>query len=173
MKLLHSIHQYDILTFQWCMQCRFQALATQLSYGLSRTGDGHLYILLAFILPFLAPASGMNFVKIALVAFAIERPLYFILKNTLKRNRPAAALQGFSSFVTPSDKFSFPSGHTAAAFVMAGLGSHFYPGLSPLLYSWATLVGLSRIFLGVHFPTDVLVGSLLGSSVVYLCLSII
>ncbi len=172
MKLLNSIHQYDILTFQWCMDCRFQSIATQLSYGFSKTGDGQLYIVPALLLPFVDTQSGWLFTQLGLIAFAIERCIYLILKNTLKRNRPEAALQDFHSFIRPSDQFSFPSGHTAAAFVMAGLAGHLYPTLTPVLYVWASLVGISRIFLGVHFPTDVLVGACLGSSVVYYVLRI-
>ncbi len=167
MKLLNSIHQYDILTFQWCMRCRFQSIATQLSYGFSKTGDGQLYIVLALLLPLVDSQNGWFFTQLGLIAFAIERSTYLVLKNTLKRNRPEAALQNFHSFVRPSDQFSFPSGHTAAAFVMAGLASHFYPSLAPILYLWASLVGISRVFLGVHFPTDVLVGAGLGYSVIY------
>ncbi|MEQ1531779.1 MAG: phosphatase PAP2 family protein, partial [Methylococcales bacterium] len=97
-----------------------------------------------------------------LLGFVIERPVYFILKNSLKRNRPQAALENFRSIITPSDQFSFPSGHTSAAFMMATLISYFIPALMIPLFSWAALVGFSRVILGVHFPTDTLVGVALG-----------
>jgi undecaprenyl-diphosphatase len=75
------------------------------------------------------------------------------------------ALQNFHSIITPSDQFSFPSGHTSAAFMVATLLAYFFPALSVFLYGWATLVGCSRVMLGVHFPTDILVGAILGISV--------
>jgi undecaprenyl-diphosphatase len=63
------------------------------------------------------------------------------------------------------DKFSFPSGHTMTAFaVWASLASAI-PTLSLPYLLLAILIGLSRIFLGLHYPTDVLVGALLGSAI--------
>jgi undecaprenyl-diphosphatase len=105
-----------------------------------------------------------------LLAFLIERPIYFVLKNSLKRNRPEASIKNFHSVITPSDQFSFPSGHTSAAFMMATLLGFYFPSLSILLYGWAALVGCSRVVLGVHFPTDILVGALLGISVAFFSL---
>ncbi len=58
---------------------------------------------------------------------------------------------------------SFPSGHTQAAFGVATYESLLYPALAPILLLAALLVGVSRIYLGVHFPLDVLVGGLLGA----------
>jgi undecaprenyl-diphosphatase len=96
------------------------------------------------------------------LAFAIERPLYWILKNVFKRNRPPDIIPCFQSIVKASDKFSFPSGHTAAAFLLATLCYVFFGAIALPLFIWAAMVGLSRIWLGVHFPTDILAGSCLG-----------
>ncbi|WP_239649565.1 phosphatase PAP2 family protein [Methylocucumis oryzae] len=92
----------------------------------------------------------------------MERPLYFILKNGFRRNRPEAALKDFRSVITPADQFSFPSGHTSAAFMMATLVGYFIPSLMIPLYCWAALIAFSRVVLGVHFPTDTLMGVVLG-----------
>ncbi|MEI8634086.1 phosphatase PAP2 family protein [Vibrio sp. PP-XX7] len=75
-----------------------------------------------------------------------------------------------TAFITPSDRFSLPSGHTTAGFLMAGLIAYFYPQFSEIAFLWASCIGAARILLGVHFFTDVLVGSLLGIGCIQLIL---
>jgi undecaprenyl-diphosphatase len=64
--------------------------------------------------------------------------------------------------VHPADEFSFPSGHTAAAFVMVSILGSFYPVLLLPLVILASFIGISRVYLGVHYPSDVLAGAILG-----------
>lgn len=163
MKLLHSIHKYDVFMFSWLVNTRMHSILTKLSRYLSKTGDGQLYVIAIGVLYWLDKIDSLC-LQTFLLAFLIERPVYFVLKNSLKRNRPEAALKNFHSIITPSDQFSFPSGHTSAAFMMATLLSYYFPPFIVPLYCWATLVGCSRVLLGVHFPTDILVGVLLGIS---------
>jgi len=164
MKLIYSMHKYDVFMFTCLINAgMYRHLALCARY-ISRTGDGHLYLLLGLFI-YLSEGWHSLFLRILLVAFLIERPLYFILKNSCKRNRPQAALKGFNSLITPSDQFSFPSGHTSAAFMVATISGYFMPVFLLPLLLWAALVGFSRVLLGVHFPTDTLVGMLLGVSV--------
>lgn len=162
MKFIYTIQQYDVSMFTWFLKRKHYVGFIRLSRLISRTGDGPLYVLLAGMIYWFDAEYRKLFLQAGLWAFAVERSCYFIIKNGLRRHRPAAALQNFKSHIIPADQFSFPSGHTSAAFLVAALVSYFYPLLAPLAFSWAVLVGLSRIFLGVHFPTDVLMGMALG-----------
>lgn len=129
---------------------------------LSRSADGYLYPLLLLLAYYCSPAQGERLLWLTATTFALERPLYWLLKNSWRRYRPAERLVGVAAVVQPADRFSLPSGHTAGAFVMATLLAQCWPLLAVPLYLWAALVGWSRVALRVHFPADVLVGALIG-----------
>ncbi|MBY5922572.1 phosphatase PAP2 family protein [Ferrimonas balearica] len=129
---------------------------------LSLSGDGAGYLLMALLIAELGGSRGHLFLLAGLAAYALELPLYWLLKNTLKRARPCHNLGGVVAAVDPHDKFSLPSGHSAAAFLFATLLAWYWPPLAPLAYGWATLVGLSRVLLGVHYPGDIVAGASLG-----------
>lgn len=102
------------------------------------------------------------------MAFAIQIPLQKIIKHSFKRQRPHLAGRGIKNFVAPPDKYSFPSGHTAGAVIIATLLAYMMGiemiglfGLS-ILTIWALGVGLSRIYNGVHYTSDVLAGAAFG-----------
>ena len=160
MKLLNAIHKYDVFMFSWLINASIHGSLAKLCRYISKTGDGELYVIIMAVL-YWQEGSQCQALQAIMLAFCLERPLYFILKNGFKRNRPEAAY----SIITPSDKFSFPSGHTSAAFMMATLLGHYFPPLLVPLAGWAGLVGFSRVVLGVHFPTDTLVGCVMGASI--------
>jgi undecaprenyl-diphosphatase len=130
--------------------------------AISRSGDGYLYPVMALVFWLVDRRLGAMLFLSALVAFGIELPLYKLIKHIVRRSRPCDALGFIEGRIPIVDRFSFPSGHTAAAFVMAIVVNAFHPSLSPIMYSWAGLVGFSRIYLGVHYPTDVLAGMVVG-----------
>lgn len=171
MKWLQPIQEFDLSLFQWCMARRRRELLTALGRAISKTADGWLYLAFAFVYGLLEWPANSAFLILFFTAFLVERAIYFVLKNSCRRHRPADAIQNFQSFIVPSDKFSFPSGHTSAAFLFATLISSQFPVLLPFLLMWGVLVGLSRVFLGVHFPTDTVIGALLGTCVALATLS--
>ena len=130
--------------------------------SISHTGDGYLYVLMALIAIIHFDDTSISFLKVALVGFLFEIPSFMVLKNLLKRSRPYMVTKQCKPAVSPSDEFSMPSGHTAAAFLVAVVIAHFYSDYAIYAYLWATLIGFSRVFLGVHYPTDTIVGAALG-----------
>lgn len=89
-----------------------------------------------------------------------------ILKNVVARTRPYEVIEGLTSLVGVQKDYSFPSGHTGSAFaaaVVMFLGLPKKCGIPILVF--ACLMGLSRLYVGVHYPSDVLGGALIGTGI--------
>ena len=84
-----------------------------------------------------------------------------MVKRTIGRPRPSLGVGDFTSIVEP-DRFSFPSGHAAAAMAVAIGYALAFPPLALPLVAIATVVGISRVCLGVHYPGDVVMGQSLA-----------
>ena len=97
-----------------------------------------------------------------LVAIVFSQFFVQIFKRTLGRQRPYKVLDDINTFGIDMKDYSFPSGHTTASFCMATIISINYPQLLTFAILFAFLIGISRIYLGVHFPSDVLAGAMLG-----------
>jgi len=164
-RVLQNIHRLDVLAFGWCHRRRAEALLFSAARWISKSADGWLYLLLPLLFLSSGSAQAPVLLQRLALAFACERAMYFVLKNTCRRKRPPEVLPGFRSLVTAGDRFSFPSGHTSAAFLFAALCTQcFGPWAALFLYPWACCVAASRVLLGVHFPSDTVAGALLGSA---------
>ena len=93
-----------------------------------------------------------------------------ILKNIIQRPRPFLESSVINMIIEKPVSYSFPSGHTTAAFAAAGILSKYFKKYSVLFFTIAILIGFSRLYLYVHYPTDVIAGAILGlvcSRIVY------
>jgi undecaprenyl-diphosphatase len=132
---------------------------------ISRSGDGYLQLLFPLLVWTAGSTLLPDYCMLLGVAMMTERVVYFVLKNGLKRRRPQDFVPGFRSIIQASDQFSFPSGHTSAAFCLATTTGIIFGGPFVVLYLWASLVAASRVVLGVHFPGDTVAGALTGSGI--------
>lgn len=128
----------------------------------SKSGDGPVYLLLPVMLFIFARETWVPFTIAALTAFTFEVAVQKIVKHAIKRQRPFATVPGVKFLLSPPDQFSFPSGHTAGAFIVAALLVYFTQVPAVAVYSWALLVGFSRVYNGVHYPSDIITGAALG-----------
>jgi len=103
--------------------------------------------------------------KEAFVTLTGSQGIVQLFKNLIGRKRPYMVLPDVNTFwIKLLKDCSFPSGHTTAGFSLAVIFSIHFPGYSTVSYILATMVGLSRIYTGMHYPSDVLSGAFLGTA---------
>ena len=154
----------DTRVLLWSVRHRERRALPRAARWASRTGDGYVQVAVPCAL-WLGGGDARALALQLAWLFGLERTVYWIAKNGLRRRRPPECVPSFTSMIVASDRFSFPSGHTSAAFLFAALVHAQVPGLGVAVFGWACAVGASRVALGVHFPSDVLAGAGLGLSI--------
>lgn len=102
------------------------------------------------------------------IVLIFSQAIVHSLKRLLSRERPYKILEQLNTFGINLKDYSFPSGHTAASFSIATTIAVNLPHLSILVFILAIIVGISRIYLGVHYPTDVVAGMFIGLVIAFL-----
>lgn len=133
--------------------------------SISRLGDGIFWYALMLLLPIVNGSAAWPTVVRMLAAGLIGLTLYKWLKQKTSRPRPCEVYAAISAGTPPLDRFSFPSGHTLHAASLSIVCANGFPELASLVYPFALAVALSRPILGLHYPSDVLAGALLGVGV--------
>lgn len=133
----------------------------------TRLGDGWIWYSVGIAL--LLFGGEMRFIAFGagVMAEAATIFLFRFLKKASKRKRPCQLEAHCWANVLPPDQFSFPSGHAMSAFAIAVPLCIFYPQLAAALFALAISIAISRVILGMHFVSDVVVGSLLGAGLGY------
>src|SRR5580658_1707261 len=157
--------RFDVAEYRLCRHLNRGAGSRSLRFVFrlaSRLGDGLIWYVLVGVLPLLygraamRPAIGMAITGITGLL------IYKWLKHALVRERPFIRHPGITLAMPPLDRYSFPSGHTLHAVAFTWQAVAFFPELGFVLVPLAALIAASRVVLGLHYPSDVLVGGALG-----------
>ncbi|MGB5630648.1 MAG: phosphatase PAP2 family protein [Woeseiaceae bacterium] len=169
------LNYFDALEMDLCL--RINALSKHLPIrqffrSISRLGDYPAYLIVGVACAAMLEDRGPAFIAQSLATAAAGVLLYRLLKTTLVRERPYIAHHDIYCAAKPLDRYSFPSGHTMHAVSFAILFTTAVPIMAWIMLPFAALVAASRVILGLHYPTDVLVGGLLGAALATVSLSI-
>ena len=150
----------------WCLRANalcarrlpFRYFAT-----VSRLGDGMFWYALMGLLVALEGVDGLRASVHLAATGCVALLLYRRLKRWTRRPRPFASDLRIRAWVAPLDEFSFPSGHTLHAVAFSVVAVAHYPVLAWLLVPFTAMVALSRVVLGLHWPSDVLAATVIGT----------
>jgi undecaprenyl-diphosphatase len=144
----------------------------ELFRAVSRLGNGVFWYVLMALLPVAYGASAWATVGRMAFAGLLGLTIYKWLKQRTSRPRPCQVYAAISAAAPTLDRFSFPSGHTLHAVSLSLVAVAGFPGLAGALFPFALLVALSRPILGLHYPSDVLAGAVLGGLVAQIALGL-
>lgn len=162
---LHRMHQLDS---NMCVVVNHTSHYRMVRYSfrlVSRLGDGMFWYGLMAAMLFIKGNDGLLPVLHMALTGLTGTFLYKWLKRKTLRPRPYAVRQEITLAAMPLDKFSFPSGHTLHAVLFSVIALNYYPQLAIILLPFTSLVALSRVVLGLHYPSDVVAGALIGAAI--------
>ena len=130
----------------------------------SRLGDGVLWYVLIALLPLFDGAEGRECALQMIAAGTVSLTVYWLLKQGVARRRPYVVCPEIRlGGGRVLDEFSFPSGHMLHAAGFSCILVYHYPTLTFALIPIIVLIALSRVVLGLHYPSDVLGGAIIGA----------
>jgi len=131
-----------------------------ISVVFAHSGDSWIWAAVLILLWFFGNPAWKKWEVVEFAGIAGLAGLVLAIKFMVRRQRPEGEWGGI---YRSTDPHSFPSGHAARSFLIAILASALGPTwLVPVLWTWAPLVGLARVAMGVHYLSDVLAGTILG-----------
>ena len=162
--MLNTLLQLDGGILLWIQTCVRSTLLTPLIIAYTHLGDaGMLWIVLSVVMLCFRKTrkAGVLSLTALLLSLILTNGL---LKHLVGRIRPWLTVEGLVPLIAEGDPNSFPSGHTCAAFSAASAWCRTLPRrwMKVLGVIFAIFMGLSRLYVGVHFPSDVLCGMLVG-----------
>lgn len=140
---------------------------------ISRLGDGWLWYGLILALPVIHPAHGLAIALLMVTAGILCTLIYKGLKRWLVRERPFISFPSINCGTPPLDRYSFPSGHTLHAVCFTTVLAELAPGLALMVLPFTLSVAASRVVLGLHYPSDVAAGGVIGAGLALTSLSLL
>ena len=143
-------------------RCAGRPALVWLLVAVSRAADGGIWYAAMLALPWLGGERGTACALRMLTVALVNLVIYKIMKRHFARPRPYVACPGIRACTPSLDEHSFPSGHVMHAVGFSALLSAYFPWLAWWVWPFTALVALSRVALGLHYPSDVLVGAAMG-----------
>jgi len=168
---LSRFNDWDLNLCQACNDLSRQRTVRESFKLISRLGDGVFWYALMAGLLLAYQAAALTAVLHMLGVGLVSTLVYKLIKKKTLRPRPFNVYPSIVCNGHALDQFSFPSGHTLHAVSFSIVAIAYFPALSWLVLPFTLLVALSRPILGLHYPSDVLVGALLGGLLAVLSLN--
>jgi undecaprenyl-diphosphatase len=140
---------------------------------ISNLGNGKFWYALMVILPLFHGHYGIKAALHMGLTALVTLLVYKSVKGVTQRPRPGAVYEAIMQGTVALDEYSFPSGHTMHAVAFSVIAVSWFPALLPLLLGFTVLIAISRVVLGLHYPTDVVLGALFGMLISQLSLLIV
>jgi undecaprenyl-diphosphatase len=170
-KTLSLSHQLIKLDIAGCRRlntyCQSPAIQGFFSI-VSRLGDGALWYALGLSLPVIYGWQGVSDLFTYTLTGLICVRLYKQLKKRLVRERPFIQHLDIMKGYETLDQYSFPSGHTMHAVCFSMLLIASFPAYAVIAIPFSILIAISRVVLGLHYPSDVVCGALFGAAIAFL-----
>ncbi len=160
---LQRINDYDVALCIFCNRQSRHYFVRSLFRLVSRLGDGLFWYTLMASLLLIYHGEALPAVLHMLAAALTGTAIYKFVKNRTQRSRPFNVYPSIVCVGKTLDQFSFPSGHTMHAVSFSLIAIYYFPALIWLVLPFTVLVALSRPILGLHYPSDVLAGIVLGT----------
>lgn len=163
--MLFFLHSIDVFILEFVNLSYHNFILDNLSLIISNMGLIYFWVIISIVLYLFGDKKGKSIAKKMIVVLVVTTILTQLIKIIVMRPRPYNELSNLILLDLGTD-YSFPSGHTSTSTAMAYVLSCEYKRW--ILMSIPVIVGFSRLYIGVHYPSDVLGGFLLGLVIAYM-----